>query len=164
LWRRQSAQQICTADNADEAAFAHHRHPLDSMHSEQVGDFGEFGFVADRDDRSRHDVTRGVLLDTQLAEEFRRQGWPSASSASHQSRRASRSVPLRPIRSPSLTMPMGAPLPSTTGTALIPYSSGSRAISWVGVSGPTATTSVVMTSRAIIRVCPCSASCSQPSA
>ena len=45
---------------------------------------------------------------------------PSASNVSHQSRRASRSASPRPSRSPSLTMPIGVPLPFKTGAALIP--------------------------------------------
>jgi len=41
------------------------------------------------------------------------------------------------IRSPSLTIPIGVPLSSTTGTALIPLSSSSRATSRKGASGYT---------------------------
>ena len=77
-------------------------------------------------------------------------GSPSAISASHQSRRASRSLSPRPIRSPSLTMPTGAPALSITGTALMPRSSSRRAIACVGVPGDTTATSVVINSRACV--------------
>src|SRR5271157_4260580 len=76
---------------------------------------------------------------------------PSARRANHQSRRATRAASSRPIRSPSLTIPTGAPSLSTTGTALIPLSSSNRATWDVGVSGRTDTTASVMTSRAFIR-------------
>jgi hypothetical protein len=55
----------------------------------------------------------------------------------HQSRRASRSVSSRPIRSPSLAMLIGAPASSTTGTAMIPWSRRIFAAPRIGVSGPT---------------------------
>jgi len=51
---------------------------------------------------------------------------------------------------PSLTIPTGAPAASTTGTALIVWSSSSRAISVAGVSGRTKTTSVFISSLASI--------------
>ena len=73
---------------------------------------------------------------------------PSASRLSHQSRRFSRPASSRPIRSPSLTMPAGAPAASMTGTALIAWSRRTCAISCVGVAGPTDTTAEVITSRA----------------
>src|SRR3984893_8106320 len=79
---------------------------------------------------------------------------PSARSTSHQSLRAWRSGVSQLTRSPSLTMPMGLPVSSTTGTALILLSMSILATLRVARSGPTETTLVVITSRAFIALPP----------
>jgi hypothetical protein len=91
----------------------------------------------------------GVLL-AQLAEEFRRAGLALSEQRKPPIAPCVAIGAVAPDQIPSLTMPMGARLPSTTGTALIPLSISRRAILCVGVSGPTDSTSVVMISRAII--------------
>ncbi|MGA2088822.1 MAG: hypothetical protein ABSG66_07880 [Stellaceae bacterium] len=98
----------------------HHRHAFNAVLNEQAGDRASIGVVADGDDRARHDVARAAD----------RRGW------------------LRPMMSPSLTMPTGAPPASTIGSALIWCSSSKRAISVAGASGEAVTTALVMISRA----------------
>src|SRR5271170_5895858 len=71
---------------------------------------------------------------------------PSFSMASHQSRRASRSVSLRPSRSPSLIIPTNCWSAANTGTALMRFSRRRSATSRTLVPTGTETISVVMIS------------------
>src|SRR5215831_15038146 len=77
-------------------------------------------------------------------------GSPSAKTSNHDCRQASRAARSGRIRSPSLTIPIGAPLSSTTGTAVMLLSSISLATARNGVSGCTDTTGLLMISRAFI--------------
>ena len=152
---KQGAQEIFTCHDTDDAVVADDRHPFDSVGDERPRYISELRFLADRDHRRRHDRTRGAVLSVQprkklgsdrfaLSKDLQPPFPPGLSRL------------VRRIRSPSLTIPIGAPLLSTTGTALIPLSSITRAILRVGVSGCTETTGLTMISLAFI--CPGSSS------
>ena len=60
-----SPQKVGAADDADQAAVAHHRHPLDAVRLQQPRDFRVFGVFCDPNHRSGHDIARGQLRPAQ---------------------------------------------------------------------------------------------------
>ena len=106
--RDQAVQQVGAADDADELAVVDDRHPLDPLPLEQRRDLGQLGVGRDRRPRRAVITSRARLpwVFTKSAAVTLR----SSSSSSHCDRRRSVCASARRSRSPSLTMPIIAPV------------------------------------------------------
>jgi hypothetical protein len=145
---REGSHQIGAADDANEPPEFNHRHALDQVTIEQLGNRRRSYLRGDADHWSGHQGLRLPPIPVDIVEEA--SGSPSARSVSHQFRRDAFAAPNGRSRSPSLIIPSSIPLWSQTGAALIPLAMSTFATSATVFVGATVVTFLVMMLRAVI--------------